>query len=111
MPHRTVQPIFVHGINGGTRVFMPDPREGSAATRWIMTDACVALVKCSQCGAKPMELCRFDSMKLCVTTHWVRRAAAGKISEWKVSELKKIGRIATTFQDLEGSDEGAEDHW
>lgn len=104
MPYRTPDPIFVYGINGGSKVFLPEPRQGKEPTHWLMTDACVAYVTCSMCGAKPMEFCLFDSGKRGVTTHWVRRRAGGKIPDHM-----RLVRTKQPFPDED--DPSAEEHW
>lgn len=105
MPYRIPKPIFVYGINGGTRVFLPSLRKGKEPTHWIMTDGCVALVRCPQCGAEVLELCRFDSGKQGVSTHWRRRSASGKVPDHRV----RIARAKELFPDQDSLN--AEEHW
>lgn len=107
MPYHIPKPIFVHGINGGTRVFLPEgPRERKEPTRWILTDGCVALVKCPECGAKVLELCEFLSGKRGVSTHWRRRSAAqGKAPDHRV----RLAHTQELFPDQH--DLSVEEHW
>lgn len=108
MPYHVPKPIFVYGINGGTRVFIPEgPRDGKAPTRWVMADACVALVKCPECGAEPLQWCLFSTGKRGISTHFRRRMACGKIRpDHRV-------RTATTKQPFPEEEDcpNAEEHW
>ena len=102
MPYAKLSPIFIEGLPG-LKVLLPLERQGQQATHWLLVDACVALVECPHCKAKPMQLCKFDSGKRGVSTHYARRSAIKRIPKHV-----RLHRAQKILEDQESDDPAEE---